>query len=195
MPVIAIVAIIAAVVGLVFLAIVAVLAAIAVPNFLEAQTRAKVIRVKADMRTYATALESYYIDQKAYPPSRATTQGNVNSGLAAQDPSLNGQTTFSSHVLTSPVAYLSALPSDPFARAKGATFSYYSTHSADGRNDGWILWSPGPDGQYDLTGDKIAQIGGLPFDQSTGWPALLISNTFDPTNGTVSRGDIWRVKQ
>ena len=42
---------------LIVVAIIAILAAIAVPNFLEAQIRAKVSRAKADMRTLATGLE------------------------------------------------------------------------------------------------------------------------------------------
>ena len=53
---------------LVVVAIVAILAAIAVPNFLEAQVRSKVSRVKADMRTVATALESYAIDNNGKYP-------------------------------------------------------------------------------------------------------------------------------
>ncbi len=53
---------------LIVVAIIAILAAIAVPNFLEAQTRAKVSRVKSDMRTVATALESYRVDGNKYPP-------------------------------------------------------------------------------------------------------------------------------
>ena len=47
---------------LIVVAIIAILAAIAVPNFLEAQVRSKVSRVKADMRTQATALEAYVVD-------------------------------------------------------------------------------------------------------------------------------------
>ena len=50
-------------------AIIALLAAIALPNFLEAQTRAKVSRAKADLRTVATALEAYRVDSNAYPPN------------------------------------------------------------------------------------------------------------------------------
>jgi hypothetical protein len=42
--------------------------AIAIPNFLEAQTRSKVSRVKADMRSVVTALEAYFTDHNAYPP-------------------------------------------------------------------------------------------------------------------------------
>ena len=41
---------------LIVVAIIAILAAVAVPNFLEAQTRAKVSRVKSDLRTQAVAL-------------------------------------------------------------------------------------------------------------------------------------------
>src|SRR6266545_3682317 len=46
---------------LIVVAIIAVLAAIAVPNFLEAQTRAKVSRCKADLKTIATAFEAYVL--------------------------------------------------------------------------------------------------------------------------------------
>ena len=47
---------------LIVVAIIAILAAIAVPNFLEAQTRAKVSRVQSDLRTLATGIESYTVD-------------------------------------------------------------------------------------------------------------------------------------
>ncbi|RJP34150.1 MAG: prepilin-type N-terminal cleavage/methylation domain-containing protein [Candidatus Omnitrophota bacterium] len=53
---------------LIVVAIIGILAAIAVPNFLNAQNRAKVARVKADQQAYATAMESYQIDRNNYPP-------------------------------------------------------------------------------------------------------------------------------
>ena len=55
---------------LIVVAIIAILAAIAVPNFLEAQTRAKVARVRSDQRTLATALETYNLDNNGYPVRR-----------------------------------------------------------------------------------------------------------------------------
>jgi prepilin-type N-terminal cleavage/methylation domain-containing protein len=58
---------------LIVVAIIAILAAIAVPNFLEAQTRAKVSRARADLRSVATALEAYRIDFNVYPPHRGPT--------------------------------------------------------------------------------------------------------------------------
>jgi type II secretion system protein G len=52
---------------LIVVAIIAILAAIAVPNFLEAQTRSKVSRVKSDIRSLITGLKSYIVDYNAYP--------------------------------------------------------------------------------------------------------------------------------
>jgi prepilin-type N-terminal cleavage/methylation domain-containing protein len=52
---------------LIVVAIIAILAAIAVPNFLEAQTRSKIARVQADMRALCTALEAYRVDNNEYP--------------------------------------------------------------------------------------------------------------------------------
>ncbi|MGB9693025.1 MAG: type II secretion system protein, partial [Candidatus Sumerlaeaceae bacterium] len=52
---------------LIVVAIIAILAAIAVPNFLEAQVRSKVARVKNDLRTQATAIEAYVVDWNTLP--------------------------------------------------------------------------------------------------------------------------------
>ena len=52
---------------LIVVAIIAILAAIAVPNFLEAQVRAKASRAASDMRVIATAMETQRIDTNAYP--------------------------------------------------------------------------------------------------------------------------------
>jgi len=51
---------------LIVVSIISILASIAVPNFLEAQTRAKVSRVKADFYAIAAALESYRVDNNRY---------------------------------------------------------------------------------------------------------------------------------
>lgn len=81
---------------LIVVAIIAILAAIAVPNFLEAQTRAKVSRVKSDMRTITTAAESYFIDNNSYPPG---------FGLSVQS---NDRWRFGLWLLSSPIAYVSS---------------------------------------------------------------------------------------
>lgn len=81
---------------LIVVAIIAILAAIAVPNFLEAQTRAKVSRSKADIRSMTTALESYRVDYTQYPPS------------------LDNPLTWRTYRLTTPVAYMTSIPYDVF---------------------------------------------------------------------------------
>ena len=59
-----------AVAGLVVIAIIGILAAIAIPNFLTAMQRSRQKRTMADMRTIATALETYGTDHQGeeYPP-------------------------------------------------------------------------------------------------------------------------------
>ena len=81
---------------LIVVAIIAILAAIAVPNFMEAQVRSKVSRVKNDVRSLATALEAYYVDNNKYPPSAVVPR------FARLIP------------LTTPVAFISSVPLDVF---------------------------------------------------------------------------------
>jgi hypothetical protein len=63
---------------------------------------------------------------------------------------------------------------------------------------GFILVSPGPDARYDLPGSYSV------YNPGVSQPSLLllaganpkgVAFTYDPTNGLVSSGDIWRVKQ
>ena len=55
---------------LIVVAIIGILAAIAVPNFLNAQTRAKIARAQSDMRNLKVAIDSYQIDNNQYPTAR-----------------------------------------------------------------------------------------------------------------------------
>lgn len=47
--------------------ILAILAAILIPNFLRARTNAQVSTSKTNMKSVATALETYFVDNQAYP--------------------------------------------------------------------------------------------------------------------------------
>jgi len=97
---------------LIVVAIIGILAAIAIPNFLQAQVRSKVARVKADLRTHCTALELYRIDENAYP-----RDGDDHPFF---DPSLWVQKSQWVR-LTTPVAYLSSLLYDPFNSLTAST--------------------------------------------------------------------------
>ena len=108
---------------LIVVAIIAILAAIAVPNFLEAQVRAKVSRAHSDMRTLTVGIEAYAVDQK-YPPGFAvatTTVGTNNTtpatgGCVSKSIPLPNKTVQA--WLTTPIAYLTSTLRDPF-REKG----------------------------------------------------------------------------
>ncbi|MCD6385900.1 prepilin-type N-terminal cleavage/methylation domain-containing protein [Candidatus Sumerlaeota bacterium] len=193
---------------LIVVAIIAILAAIAVPNFLEAQTRSKVSRVKGDQRTLATGLESYYVDNNSYPvwttdPNKSVNNlGDANTGAAKRHSFRVWTTPNEFHTLTTPISYLTSYFRDPFADTKGATFGYYAD------DNGWIVWSYGPDTDEDSTdasknSDIDADVETL-YNSGISQPSYTLiamdgasgeSYTYDATNGTISPGDVWRVKQ
>lgn len=182
---------------LIVVAIIAILAAIAVPNFLEAQVRSKVSRSKADMRSCATALESYAVDNNHYPPPIGF---QPPAPFTVVDPSTEASEGFLPFRLTSPVAYMSSLPADVFEVAaqnehpKKVAFHYseQSTDAAQPINKptflhdlalqtgfasgsySYLMFSHGPDLKHQ---DGSAENGAAAL--------------YDPTNGTVSLGDIY----
>ncbi len=134
---------------LIVMAIIAILAAIAVPNFLEAQTRAKISRVKADVRAVATALESYYVDNNRYITfaPRAYANQNQDGRVSAWPlwsvwlkPSLpdHGVVDW----MTTPIAYITSVGVDPFGVtifSPGVELRWSSFHYIT-RNDGPFDW-------------------------------------------------------
>src|SRR5437016_10999551 len=73
---------------LIVIAIIGILAAIAIPNLLTAVQRGKQKRTMSDMRTMATAVESYAVDNNFYP-SGACPSGSVTSGTVLTDTALS----------------------------------------------------------------------------------------------------------
>jgi general secretion pathway protein G len=57
---------------LIVIAIIGILAAIAIPNLLNAVQRGKQKRTMSDMRTMATAVEAYAVDNNFYPNAQCT---------------------------------------------------------------------------------------------------------------------------
>lgn len=188
---------------LIVVAIIAILAAIAVPNFLEAQTRSKVSKVRSDMRSLSVALESYKIDYNYYPLNRYT----FFDGGAANPQHLRwGQTMYSTGWrLTTPVAYVSSI--EAFKSPFGTTVF---DHFPDGS------WTAKKDTYWYVAGDRATSpmfntyvnspISAMYPDatEATMWMLVDagperrlayetgVSLPYDPTNGTVSTGDIYR---
>jgi prepilin-type N-terminal cleavage/methylation domain-containing protein len=176
---------------LIVVAIVAVLSAIAVPNFLEAQTRARVSRVRGDMRTLAIGLEAYYLDNNAYV---VPTGNGIPSRLWR---------------LSTPLAYLTrprmadAFPDTRAGALVEHEIEYWGCNeertalasAADGalianrlgggqpRVTWYFLRSSGPDA--DVNAEGAGYETWLDRD-------ALVGYLYDPTNGTASFGDLFR---
>jgi len=186
---------------LIVVAIIAILAAIAIPNFLEAQVRSKVSRAKADMRTIATALESYATDANAYPRWYEVAQSTPPPGYAYPPVS------WRLRPLTTPLSYITKIPGpDPFWTQNDVggvvdkkvydTYDYIDAKSSfdnlgNNRPDigsciygrMWRLCSAGP--------DQVQSYGGSTFSGSP--PHVTVLGFYDPTNGTRSFGDVVRL--
>lgn len=179
---------------LIVVAIIAILAAIAVPNFLEAQTRAKTARCTGDMRSFATAIESYRVDHNRYP-----VYGRIDSSDLVQYPAIandfNDRMQFVGPLITTPIAYITSIFDDPFASEflgpypiRKLEYINLQQHVANFPNPtiplatklipAWGYWrmvAAGPDGDRgkDIKGNIV----------------------YNPTNGTVSDGDIVRCQK
>lgn len=190
---------------LIVVAIIAILAAIAVPNFLEAQTRSKVSRAQADIRALTTAIESYHTDNNAYP------------------------VPYYEQALSTPIAYISdAFYEDPFGDEDASSggrhrYRYAPWDPRDGTAEAfwngimvpvigftdqeraafikhrYYIYSNGPDRiaeVYNFATPPGTVVTGTPFLVALGrqFEAMYDDNIciYDPTNGTVSRGDVIR---
>ncbi len=190
---------------LIVVAIIAILAAIAVPNFLEAQTRARVARTDNDLRTIDLAMESYHIDNRGYGISLAD-----NKWL----PPFTTYAGNDNRYLSTPISYLTEMPPDIFRKIAGLANPAYWIYAGSYTEASvfnhrlypkmaWMTWSNGPDqvtcaGSYrglkDIMKNEslpIPQLGTQVSPDSGGGPAFD-GMRYDPTNGTVSVGDIYR---
>jgi prepilin-type N-terminal cleavage/methylation domain-containing protein len=189
---------------LIVVAIIAILAAIAIPNFLEAQTRAKIAKAKAELRTLATGLEVYTVDYNAAPRGNFY-QLSTLVGACCADRGLI--------LLSTPIAYISdALMEDPFPTKGRMGWNYgpvwdtneesvwykYTARDEMGTvgtlgwpdldtssrfTEWWVLQSTGPDQVRYTLGS-----GGIDPTE----PDRFLNSIYDATNGTLSRGCIYR---
>ncbi|HPA47341.1 MAG TPA: prepilin-type N-terminal cleavage/methylation domain-containing protein [bacterium] len=175
---------------LIVVGIIGILAAIAIPNFLNAQIRAKLARVKADMRTIENALEMYHIDNIHYfvpVPIRMTTD-------TFDDP-------FIYRALTTPISYLSAYPVDPFSWDgidDGPVGNYFfSTEEIDYlpynekglmRSGGLNVGNPKTWALFSLAPDRHPDVDTYKYGPNSGSECLWM--LYSPSNGLVSSGDL-----
>jgi type II secretion system protein G len=170
---------------LIVIAIILILIAIALPNFLEAQIRARVTKAKGEIRSLVTALESYYLDFKFYPAE------SEHNALTGNRPRSSAGLTW----LTSPIAYITAIPEDPFGGAElandpGDSIITYETGGVRttqlpmavyGCLEMYAIFSRGPGGDESISSAH-------PNYKENPSDSVF---TYAPTNGTKSLGDIF----
>jgi len=200
---------------LVVVAVIALVSAVALPNFLEAQTRSKVAAATVNVKTVRDALEIYSVDNNAYPPVRPLIPEDPFALLADQQ----------LHALTTPIAYLA--PSafrDPFGTVRSQRF--VETNQEDGyypQKHYPLLTSPNPEQSlmyfhyisqsarlaypaFGIHGVGVVSIGPDLRDSLGGYRPFSkaffdrefyflpiqdpVDTIYDPTNGTLSEGDI-----
>jgi prepilin-type N-terminal cleavage/methylation domain-containing protein len=158
---------------LIVVAIIGILAAMAVPNFLNAQIRAKIARVESEEGIISLALENYFADHGSYPPEPAHSANHSRGFLH----------------LTTPVAYLDCILKDPFGvkyvsapreNIYDTVYEFMVTRRQGEKNNMFNIESVGPDGVDSF----------LPTPMYPAHPPDF--EFYDPTNGLCSYGDIIR---
>lgn len=152
---------------LIVVAIIGILAAIAVPNFLNAQMKAQIAKMQTDMKSLGDVLMMYRIDNRCYFNNMG---GNPHAELKR---------------LTTPTAYISAIPQDPYrgpnAKYASATTNYdYTAYGPENCRSNWLLHGIGPDTDEDIG------VGSYGPNTADRFKILL----YNPSNGLVSSGDV-----
>ncbi|MFB3787599.1 MAG: type II secretion system protein [bacterium] len=154
---------------LIVVAIIGILAAIAVPNFLNAQIRAKIGRVQSEFNSIRTAFEMYRMDGNGRLPDAWVIGGWYEAW----------------HRFTTPVAYLPSVPIDIFQPKEKVNFvnehNFYEFVEANrvstGTQKDFALASLGPDRE-----DDTLELANYP--NSNKWVS------YSTSNGLVSDGDV-----
>jgi prepilin-type N-terminal cleavage/methylation domain-containing protein len=181
---------------LIVIAIILILIAIALPNFLEAQMRSRVTKAKADGRSIITAFYAYQNDWRKFPPdSHDRWEAGIETGSWAL---YSNKRPSPGTVLTTPNAYITAIPYDPFV-----TQYEIGTAVPDGVGTDELLsvyylgeWSVNNylPPRHERTLAFLYSIGpSLAYSWDTPGYGNCYSVEYSATNGTKSPGGIWSV--
>ena len=175
---------------LIVVAIIGILAAIAVPNFLNAQLRARIARTNADLKALSTAIDSYYIDNNSHPNNQSHLTVNLKG-------------------LTTPVSYISSVGfKDIFKAKQGDTgndvesYLYFNYHFMSNPPSGWHTWMIAVN-RPDLStkGYCLSSWGPDRLQNAIEWvyinskdnnETLARQRMYNASNGLISSGDIGR---
>lgn len=175
--------------------------------------RKKIALVKLDMQNLDNALESYTIDYNVYPAPDTDSEGNlvVSKRLISvytRKPFIrigSAHVTFSSVKPYTTPSYINKLPYDPFNHHGKGLYHYAPDKYQGGfwNNNAFIISSYGPDevNGYGTTKFNLEHFvydsershpDWVDKDSIAPYPLKISPFTYDPTNGLISGGDIWR---
>ena len=194
---------------LIVVAIIGILAAIAVPNFMNAQIRAKIARNYSDLNALTTAIQSNKVDRnvllvdlwgsdKDWGKERIKTIFH-NAGIGS------GQRTMKDvfSPLTTPVSYIAVIPIDPFAPEEHKNNFLTDAYGYAANDPAEIGPSHGVPALYPANAQRLGLrelkkgeyiIGGVGPDklwglfENTGDYSLAVP--YNASNGLMSHGDI-----
>jgi type II secretion system protein G len=168
---------------LIVVAIIGILAAIAVPNFLNAQVRAKIAKAESEMKSLGDAIEMYKIDNNRYPLFVGADGVNINPVNRRLIP------------LTTPIAYISSVPQDPFLKSRFGQRIVEDQHEAYVTYDYVDAWSIINHGNQSIVGRSLRcsewQISGAGPDNNA--DTYGTAPLYNASNGLRSWGDMYRL--
>ena len=166
----------------------------ALPNFLEAQLRARIVHASGGMKALATALDAYHADTAKLPATYGPFSPSLLRRLIP---------------LTTPISYLKTLPRDPFQPLEKPYWDASAYVNANDPRENWdtfFLYNRGD-------GDVGSTHGGGSAESRAAWsltcagpdrtilfPYYFYSGRFSdnpykfvysPTNGSKSDGEIF----
>ncbi|MBZ0258187.1 prepilin-type N-terminal cleavage/methylation domain-containing protein [bacterium] len=194
---------------LIVVAIIGILAAIAVPNFLNAQIRAKIARGMADMKNTGTAIEQFRLDRNYLlvdfwdDDTELGVERMTELGVL---PFNNGPDRTMVQILaplTTPVAYMSAAPLDPFNEEASAKDDEQYVKYANGSyiyGDNEPVYGGENHGIHALLASNAQTYGMRPLAPGEWalmgigpdgqWQSTIRGVPYESSNGLISLGDI-----
>lgn len=158
-----------------------------VPQFVIPYFKAKPGQAEAFLDRITAAIDAYRVDHGVFPPVEELNHFRRHNKNLTRSRSY-GIYSYQIHMLTTPTAYLDpTLSGDPYAMPEQTCPAAYFVAEIEGKQLA-VIYSPGPNLKYDIRPPALRSA-----ESRQALMDYLALESYDPTNGTRSGGDLWRV--